>query len=103
MRTPLALLLTLSCYVSIGQAAETPRNALSPTEVASGWKLLWDGSTSQGWRSARGPTFPDHGWTLADGTLSVVAGHGREGSGGGDIITVEKYSNFELSVDFRLT
>ena len=40
---------------------------------------------------------------MADGTLSVAAGDGKEGTGGGDIVTLDKYANFELAVDFKLT
>ncbi len=55
------------------------------------------------WRSARGDDFPSHGWTIADGVLSVVGAGGAESTGGGDLLTRERFSSFELSVDFRLT
>lgn len=78
-------------------------NRLSPGEARAGWKLLWDGRTTNGWRSAKGPTFPAKGWAIKDGILSVEPSGGAESTNGGDIITTRDYSDFELSVDFRLT
>ncbi|MGK6320834.1 3-keto-disaccharide hydrolase [Sphingomonas sp. DT-204] len=70
-------------------------NRLSDGERRAGWTLLWDGDTGTGWRSAKAAGFPDKGWSIRDGILSV--------EGGGDIVTARDYGNFELSVDFRLT
>ncbi len=71
-------------------------NRLSDAERRSGWALLWDGSTSGGWRGVKGQTFPQKGWSIRDGALSVQGG-------GGDIVTARDYRDFELSADFRLT
>ena len=71
-------------------------NQLSDRERQEGWCLLWDGKTTTGWRGASLDHFPDTGWSIADGILTV------EGTGG-NIVTTESYSNFELVVDFRLT
>ncbi|MGN7930651.1 3-keto-disaccharide hydrolase [Sphingopyxis sp. 22461] len=78
-------------------------NRLTDAERGAGWKLLWDGKTTQGWRSAKGPAFPKKGWSIADGILSVEKSSGAEATNGGDIITTRDYKSFELSVDFRLT
>lgn len=78
-------------------------NTLSAAEKAAGWRLLWDGRTSDGWRSAKAETFPARSWTMQDGLLTVLDTGGAEAIGGGDIITREKYSQFELVADFRLT
>jgi hypothetical protein len=78
-------------------------NRLTDAERHAGWKLLWDGKTTQGWRSAKGPAFPKKGWSIADGILSVEKSGGAEATNGGDIITTRDYKSFELSVDFRLT
>ncbi len=75
-------------------------NILTPNEKSAGWKLLWDGKTTDGWRSAGLATFPVKGWTIADGMLIPNKG---ENKGGGDIVTVKKYKNFILEVDFKIT
>ena len=78
-------------------------NDLSAAEREQGWKLLWDGKTSAGWRSATATTFPEKGWEMKDGVLTVHESGGNEAANGGDIVTTEQYSDFELLVDFRYT
>jgi hypothetical protein len=84
-------------------AAAPAANTLSEEEQRGGWKLLWDGETDAGWRSARSDAFPAHGWKMKEGVLSVLKSAGLEGGAGGDIVTRQKYSNFELSIDFKIT
>lgn len=78
-------------------------NTLTDAETGAGWKLLWDGKTTNGWRSARAGNFPAEGWEIKDSILSVLASGGGESTNGGDIITEQEYSNFELQLDFRIT
>jgi len=78
-------------------------NQLTEREKSEGWQLLWDGRTTQGWRGAKLEHFPEKGWKSEDGVLSVLKGTGGESTQGGDIVTTEKYKNFELEVDFKLT
>ena len=78
-------------------------NRLTEVQVAQGWRLLWDGASTNGWRGATLSGFPDHGWTIRDGVLSVDAAAGGESTNGGDIITREEFANFELELDFRIT
>lgn len=81
-------------------SAQTP-NTLTSQEKAQGWHLLFDGKTTDGWRSARGGGFPAVGWAVKDGMISVTETGGEEAGNGGDIVTTRTYDNFELSVDFR--
>ena len=78
-------------------------NKLTDKEIAEGWELLWDGKTTQGWRGAKLAGFPEKGWTIEDGILKVMKSDGGESTNGGDIVTVNKYRNFELQVDFKIT
>ncbi|MDZ7319853.1 MAG: DUF1080 domain-containing protein [candidate division KSB1 bacterium] len=78
-------------------------NQLTEREMKEGWKLLWDGKTTAGWRSARSVTFPEKGWIIEDGVLKVLKSGGAESAHGGDIITTDKYGNFILEVDFKFT
>ncbi len=78
-------------------------NTLTDNELRHGWRLLWDGKTSNGWRSARSTNFPATGWAMKDGVLTVQPSSGGESTGGGDIVTREQFSNFELKLEFKIT
>lgn len=74
--------------------AQLPK--LSTIETKEGWILLFDGKTTNGWTTPDGKAVPA-GWEIKDGCISTVTG-GK----GGDIITAGEYSDFELSVDFKI-
>ena len=73
-----AWLLT-SCLVNTA-TAEVPLNGLTEAEKRSGWELLFDGKTTDGWRNYKKDSVSD-GWVIKDGALV------RSGDGAGDIIT----------------
>ncbi|MGD1957499.1 MAG: DUF1080 domain-containing protein [Fulvivirga sp.] len=79
------------------------KNTLTDQQIANGWKLLWDGKTTNGWRGSKLSAFPVKGWEIEDGELSVLASDGGESSNGGDIVTLEEYENYILEVDFKIT
>ncbi|WP_142785497.1 3-keto-disaccharide hydrolase [Changchengzhania lutea] len=79
------------------------KNSLTIDEANKGWKLLWDGETTNGWRGAKLSSFPGEGWKIEDGELSVLSSGGAESAAGGDIVTTETYADFELMLDFKLT
>ena len=94
----------LSALVTLtSHADQTEHNKLTAEEKAAGWELLWDGETTDGWRSARAEEFPKKGWEINNGVLSVLSSGGAESRNGGDIITLREFSSFELMVDFRIT
>ncbi|MEL7162481.1 MAG: DUF1080 domain-containing protein [Bacteroidota bacterium] len=78
-------------------------NQLTEEEKRLGWRLLWDGKTTEGWRGAKLDGFPEQGWTMEDGVLSVQASDGGESTNGGDIITTDHFSDFELQFEFMPT
>jgi hypothetical protein len=94
--------LAASCS-TCGQKASAEPNTLTAQEQAAGWKLLWDGKTTEGWRSPKSDSFPDRSWVIKDGVLSVVSSGNAEAQAGGDIITRDRYANFELTADFKTT
>lgn len=78
-------------------------NHLSVAERSKGVALLWDGKTTKGWRGAYKEQFPEKGWEIKDGVLSVQPSGGGESTNGGDIVTVNEYKAFILQFDFKLT
>lgn len=79
------------------------KNNLTQHEREDGWEMLWDGVSTKGWRAAKLEDFPDKGWVIEDGELTVLSTGGAESAAGGDIVTEETYKDFELKVDFKLT
>lgn len=70
---------------------------LSRNKKSNGWEVLFDGKNTDKWKAKDKESFPSKGWIIEDGTLFL----NRKGSG--DIITREKFSDFELRLDFKLT
>lgn len=75
-------------------------NQLTEKEKKEGWILLFNGKDLDGWTSVGKDIPPAQGWAVENGILSVK----KEGDKrGGDIITRDQYSDFDLMVDFRIT
>lgn len=91
-----AVLLVLSADPAAAQAA--PSNTLSAAEKAAGWKLLFDGKSTAGWRGFGRDKLV--GWEVANGELIAL---GQGGDHANDIVTVDEYQNFELTVDWKLS
>jgi sugar phosphate isomerase/epimerase len=71
-------------------------------EVQAEFTDLFDGESSRGWRGINSHNFPEDGWQIRDGVLMVHASDGAESAGGGDILTKEKYGDFELRWEWKL-
>jgi hypothetical protein len=69
----------------------------------SDWVDLFNGTNYDGWRGPKSDEFPVRSWTITNGELWVVSSGNAEAQAGGDIITHRRYSNFELTADFKLT
>ncbi|WP_236975697.1 3-keto-disaccharide hydrolase [Membranihabitans maritimus] len=78
-------------------------NHLSEHEKRTGWRMLWDGKSTDGWRGAKLESFPARGWEIEDGELVVLEGNGGESTNGGDIVTEDLFGNFELKFEFKIT
>jgi 3-keto-disaccharide hydrolase len=82
-------------FLAVGCADKAIVMPLSPTEQAEGWRLLFDGRTLSGWRGYRSPSTPEN-WKVVDGTLFRA-------QGGGDIMTVDQFGDFELRLEWRIS
>lgn len=78
-------------------------NTLSEQEKSLGFKLLFNGTDLSGWRSAFSKKAPPTVWTAENGTLHVNSSGGKESGNGGDILTNDAFSTYELIFDFKLT
>ncbi len=120
LRTPLLLALALAALAAglalgCAEAPETPPdaggmdaartpNTLSEAEREAGWRLLFDGETTAGWRGYNRAAFPDTGWAVIDGALVVGAtATDPDVAIGGDIVTAETFSDFDLKFEFMLS
>lgn len=85
------------------RCAVAEENVLTAEEEAAGWRLLFDGETTAGWRGYQMEEMPP-GWEVIDGALvRVSGGAGGKGAGGGDdIVTIEQFENFELKLEWKV-
>ncbi|RMF32386.1 MAG: DUF1080 domain-containing protein [Bacteroidetes bacterium] len=85
--------------------APLPPNTLSAEEKAQGWRLLFDGKTTKGWRNYRKETIGSS-WKVEDGALTLAvtrkADGGWQAEDGGDIITEEEFQDFELRLEWKI-
>ncbi|MFT3825280.1 MAG: DUF1080 domain-containing protein [Chitinophagaceae bacterium] len=92
-----------SPHLNSTYVVNTIPNNLSEVEKRTGYKLLFDGVSTKGWKGAYKPGFPEKGWEVKDGTLTVLSSNGAESTNGGDIVTTDQYSAFDLSFEFKIT
>jgi type 1 glutamine amidotransferase len=74
---------------------ERPANTLTDQEREDGWELLFDGKAAK-LRGFKQKGWPKEGWTIKDGMIVHAAG-----VGGGDVVTMEQYGDFEFVVEWR--
>ncbi len=81
-------------------------NSLSEEQKAAGWKSLFDGKTTEGWRNFKKETIGTS-WVIDNGTIHLNAVQKDDGSwyakDGGDIITKDEYENFELELQWKIS
>ena len=64
--------------------------------------VLFDGTSTSAWKDINSDNFPEHGWLVNNGILTVLAKTDNF-EGGHDIITKEQFSNFELEFEVLLS
>lgn len=86
-------------------ASAQKMNVLTAEEAAKGWILLFNGTTSEGWRGLNKTDFPA-GWVVENGTLKCIgSGNGEAGAAnGGDILYATRlFSNFDLKIEWKIS
>jgi hypothetical protein len=90
-----AAAMVAACHAATAPAtAPAATNVLSSAERSAGWKLLFDGKTTAGWRGYKSESMPA-AWSVVDGVLTKSVGTG-------DIITRGEYQDFELRFDWKI-
>ncbi len=91
------------------EATLSQLNSLTEEEGASGWALLFDGRTFEGWRGIGQSDIPQGHWVIEDGAIKKVPGGEvpRQADGqptqGGDLMTVATFEGFELSLEWKIS
>jgi hypothetical protein len=89
------ILLTL---ISLYPAQAADPNRLTDTERREGWRLLFDGKSTEGWLEITGKPFPTNCWTIEDGSLKALV----RSDGFQDIRTVDVFRSFNLQFDWKI-
>jgi hypothetical protein len=88
-----SLLVILVSFLGVAQP-----NRLTPAEQAAGWRLLFDGKTTNGWLEITGKPFPSNCWTVEDQSLKALV----RTDGFQDIRTADTFDSFEFEFDWKL-
>jgi len=88
--------LLLALFVLVAQA-DAAINTLTEAQKAKGWRLLFNGKNLDGWRTYEKGGKIGEGWQVKDGILIK-----RAGVRGGNIMTVETFTDFDLNWDWRI-
>jgi len=105
IKTILSLTFTMICLV-ITQAQDKT-GKVKPGQLAESrnngaWKSLFDGKTLNGWRGFHSDK-PPEGWVIEDGCIKKIQAEGQLGRAGGDLITIDQFSNFELQLEWKIS
>ncbi len=83
----------LSCFV----LALLPFGGMSAIIAKGKWQVLFDGKSTAAWRGFKRNSFPDKGWAIDNGALKTIVGGDRV-----DLVTKDKYKDFELELEWRV-
>lgn len=97
--TSMACVWSLAILGLMEAAACAADNTLSADEMNAGWRLLFDGHSTAGWRGYKSNAVPDS-WKVENGSL---LSRREKGKSAGDLITIDKFDDFELLVDWKMT
>jgi hypothetical protein len=85
---------------AITSVSSAEQARLTAAERDAGWKLLFDGTTTKGWRGFKKTGFPARGWSIDAGRLKHAATGGSPTADSGDIITIDTFNDFDLRFEW---
>jgi hypothetical protein len=97
----LALLLAV-LMAGAATGADEPPNTLSATERAAGWRLLFDGTTLNGWRGYKRPDTAGLRWRVTDGCIGLGPSDGSDTLGQRDIVSTDTFDQFDLRFEWTV-
>ncbi len=71
-------------------------------EIQEEWKILFDGTSFEGWKGYRSDQVPDS-WKLEDGAMVFYPPEKRQRGENGNLVTVDDYTNFVLSLEWKIS
>ena len=94
------LALLIAGCTPVGNTTTTSSTAsdatmLTAEQRAAGWRPLFDGTNTSAWRGYKSQSFPV-GWRIVDGVLTKTGEVG-------DIMTKDRFGNFQLALDWKLS
>ena len=85
----------LAAIFALGTVMTAQMPMLTDAEKADGWKLMFDGTSLTGWRGYKTEK-PSGGWRADKGMLVRLGG-------GGDLMTVDQYEDFDMRFEWKIT
>lgn len=98
-------LLTIATLLfSLIACAQQKNNTLSVKEKKNGWKLLFDGTTTNGWHSFNKTTVGSS-WKVKNSILCLdtLQNNTLQNNTGGDIVTDDIYADFHLKLEWKIS
>lgn len=100
-----SIVISVSAIITVvGCSSLSQQNQLTPQEKSQGWILAFDGESFKGWRGINRNEMPPGHWVVENGCIKKVPNSDvPEGSSGGDILIDRKFTNFEFSLDWKIS
>ena len=99
----LALMLFSVTMAAQSTPSRTDINQITAQDKAAGFRLLFDGHTTKGWRGFAKPAGVVNGWIIDNGRLRHPASTGQDSKGSGDIVTIDTFTDFDLRFDWIIS
>jgi hypothetical protein len=92
-----AILASLSILLIMSFKPLQADNMLTESEKKAGWKLLFNGKSTDGWRTYKNSE--QNSWEVVSGQMHTKSDEALKHS---DLITKDQYKDFELQVDWKV-